>query len=324
MGVPISENKTLPVESCPLCGEKETSRGFINFDRLHNLPGSFPVRECSGCSSLYLKEAPSDPGAYYPEGTYYSTYESNTSELKAKRKLIELFYSGRKSRGFAYLLLYPLRGRVQGIPDFVPGGKVLDIGCGFGLLLDLLKEAGWETHGVDVSERAIELVKRKGHHGISGELRAGHFGSGYFDAVIMSHSIEHLREPREYLALAHEMLKPGGQLVVLAPNARSLGLKLFGRAWAPIETPRHLFVPSPKALIRMLRAAGFRAESLKYTGSNWSQSLDYLFNGRYTPGSFFYRPFVSISLEALAQALNLLRLGDSFQIKARKGPSDAR
>ncbi len=324
MGAVTSWKKSLLVEGCPVCGEKETSRGFMNFDRLHNLPGSFPVRECSGCSSLYLKEAPPDPAAYYPEGEYYSTYESNTSELRAKRKLIELFYSGNRSLGFAYLLFYPLKGRVQGIPDYVPGGRVLDIGCGFGLLLDLLKEAGWETHGIDVSARAIELVRRKGHNGVSGELRAGRFDAGYFDAVIMSHLIEHLRDPREYLALAREMLKPGGQLIVLAPNARSLGARLFGRAWAPIETPRHLFVPSPKALVKMLRAAGFRAESLKYTGSNWSQSLDYLLNGRYTPGSVFYRPFVSIPLEALAQALNLLRLGDSFQIKARKGPSDAR
>ncbi|MBW7957575.1 MAG: class I SAM-dependent methyltransferase [Deltaproteobacteria bacterium] len=319
-----SKKTTLPVESCPLCGEKETSRGFMNFDRLHSLPGSFPVRECSGCSSLYLKEAPRDPGAYYPEGEYYSTYESNTSELRAKRKLIELFYSGGRNRGLLYLLLYPLRGRVQGVPDYVPGGRVLDIGCGFGLLLDLLKEAGWETHGIDISARAIELVKKKGHNGVSGELKAGHFDSGYFDAVIMSHSIEHLKSPREYLSLAHEMLRPGGQIIVLAPNARSLGFRFFGRAWAPIETPRHLFVPSPKAMTGLLKDAGFKTESLKYTGSNWSQSLDYLLNGRYRPGSFFYKPFVSLPLEALAQALNLLHLGDSFQIKARKGPSDAR
>lgn len=306
------------VPDCPLCGVKAVSGQFENFDRLHGLPGVFPVAECSGCRSLYLREAPCDPGLYYPEGEYYSTYESNTNDLTLKKKIIELYSSGRKSRGPLYYLLYPLKTRVQGIPDYVPGGKVLDVGCGFGLLLDLLKPAGWDTWGLDVSPKAIEAISKKGHKGTCGEFRPEHFPGGFFDAVIMSHSIEHLSNPGEYLRLAREKLKTDGQLIILAPNARSLGFRVFKKAWAPIETPRHLFVPSPEALKALLRGAGFRAESLRYTGANWSQSLDYLFNGRHTPSSFFYRGGVAMLLEALAQILNLLGLGDSFQINARK------
>ncbi len=312
------KDATRNVTCCPLCGEKKTSGIFENFDRLHGVPGLFRVARCSNCSSLYLLEVPRDLSTCYPEGDYYSTFESNPSELSAKKKLIKLFYSGHKKRGPLHYILYPLRTRVQGIPAFVPGGKALDVGCGFGLILDLLKSIGWQTHGIDVSASAIELVRKKGHTGVCGELHAGLYPAGYFDAVIMSHSIEHLSDPRSYLRIARETLKPQGQLIALAPNARSLGFRLFGRAWAPIETPRHLFVPSPEALKGLLCEAGFSVESMKYTGASWSQSLDYLYNGRHTPSSFFHRKAVGALLEAVAQVLNLSGLGDSFQINARK------
>lgn len=311
------------IARCPLCGEKDACRDFKAFDRLHGRPGVFTAAKCSGCSSLYLKDVPRDLGAYYPEGKYYSTYESNTHELRTKKKIIELYYSGKRGRGLTYYLLYPLKGRVQGIPDFIPGGRVLDVGCGSGLILDLLKSAGWETHGIDTSASAIGLIRKKGHEGVCGELRSGLYRSGHFDAVVMSHSIEHVKDPLAYLRLASEKLKPGGQLVLVAPNAGSLGFRLFGKAWTHIDAPRHVYVPSVPGMTAMLRKAGFSVESVVYTGCNWSQSLDYLFNGRHTPGSFFYRPFVKTPLEALAQALNLLRLGDFFQIKARKTGTDA-
>ncbi len=311
------------VERCPLCGEKSASGTFRACDRLHGLPGAFTAAKCSGCSSLYLKDVPRDPGAYYPEGKYYSTYDSNTHELRTKKKIIGLYYSGRSGRGLSYYLLYPLKDRVQGIPDFVPGGRALDVGCGSGLILDLLKSAGWETHGIDTSASAIELVRKKGHNGVCGEFRDELFRPGYFDAVIMSHSIEHVKDPPGYLGLAFGKLKPGGQLVLVAPNACSLGFRLFGKAWTHVDAPRHVCVPSVRGMTAMLRKAGFSVESVVYTGCGWSQSLDYLVNGSHTPGSFFYRPFIKTPLEALAQALNVLKLGDFFQIKARKRETNA-
>lgn len=212
-----------------------------------------------------------------------------------------------------------MKGRVQGIPGYVEGGRVLDIGCGFGLLLDLLKGCGWETYGLDLSEAAIRLVRKKGHVGVSGPFAAGLYPPGFFDAVIMSHSIEHLREPGEYLSLANRVLKDGGELVLLAPNAGSLGFRLFRSRWAAMETPRHLFIPSIRAMRALIEGKGFRVVSVSHTGSGWSQSLDYLLNGRHTPSSVFYSPAVAVALEALAQALNLAGAGDSFQIRARKG-----
>ena len=69
-----------------------------------------------------------------------------------------------------------------------------------------------------------------------------------FDAVIMSHVIEHVPQPRELLAECARLLKLGGRLVMLTPNAESFGLDYYGRCWRGLEPPRHLQIFSQPAL----------------------------------------------------------------------------
>ena len=57
----------------------------------------------------------------------------------------------------------------------------------------------------------------------------------------MFHVLEHLYDPRAYLAAAHELLAPDGRLVVQVPNAASWQFRLLGRAWNGVDVPRHLF-----------------------------------------------------------------------------------
>ncbi len=310
--------ETKHVDKCPLCKSDKNKRVFNNFDRLHNLPGTFRVAQCIACRSLYLMDVPKDLKSYYPEGAYYSTCESNSNKLSFKKKLIKLYFSGERKMNLSYFVYYLVGKRIQGIPKYIFNGKVLDVGCGSGLLLDLLKDSGWQTFGVDVSKRAINLLIEKGHNGICSELKSNLYPSDYFDAILISHAIEHVSNPKEYLKIIYDKLKKNGQLILLAPNANSLGYKLFKRAWAPIETPRHLFVPTPKIIRETLIDTGFKVESIKYTGGNWAQSLNYVLNKKFTPSSFLYNRFVVLGLEALAQILNLARSGDSFQINAKK------
>jgi hypothetical protein len=72
--------------------------------------------------------------------------------------------------------------------------------------------------------------------------------------VTASHVIEHVVDPRAFLGDALACLRPGGRLVVITPNARSLGHRWFGRDWHALDPPRHLTVYSPKALTHMARA----------------------------------------------------------------------
>ena len=138
----------------------------------------------------------------------------------------------------------------------VKQGRVLDVGCGNGGRLELLKKLGWTVKGIDFDRHAVEAAREKGLDADSGELKSMKYPADSFDAVIMSHVIEHVPQPRELLAECVRLLKPGGRLVMLTPNAESLGLDYYGRCWRGLEPPRHLQIFSQPALEQIVKQAG--------------------------------------------------------------------
>ena len=109
-----------------------------------------------------------------------------------------------------------------------PGGRILDIGCGTGFLLERLAERGYSGVGIDLSPESVEIAQaRLVELGIAERLRA-EVGSAYeppdgpFDLVTITDVLEHLEDPRTCLAAARDRLAPGGVVVVSTPNRRSL------------------------------------------------------------------------------------------------------
>jgi SAM-dependent methyltransferase len=83
-------------------------------------------------------------------------------------------------------------------------------------------------------------------------------------AITMFHVLEHLHDPRAYLGAAHEILAPGGRLIVQVPNAASWQFRLLGRAWNGVDVPRHLFDYRDCDVERLLTDAGFQVVRRKY------------------------------------------------------------
>ncbi len=79
----------------------------------------------------------------------------------------------------------------------------------------------------------------------------------------MIHVIEHLFDPIGTLKICRRLLKPGGRLLVVTPNAASLGHAAFKAAWRGLEVPRHLFLFSRESLEICLEQAGFRVTRLR-------------------------------------------------------------
>jgi 2-polyprenyl-3-methyl-5-hydroxy-6-metoxy-1,4-benzoquinol methylase len=138
----------------------------------------------------------------------------------------------------------------------VKEGRVLDVGCGNGERLALLKQLGWTVKGIDIDRQAVEAARQKGVDADCGELKVMPYPASSFDAVILSHVIEHVPQPVELLSECARVLKPGGRLVMLTPNAESLGLDFYGRCWRGLEPPRHLQIFSRPALERIVKEAG--------------------------------------------------------------------
>jgi len=108
-----------------------------------------------------------------------------------------------------------------------PGGRVLDVGCGGGFLLERLAERGYSGVGIDLSPASVDIANRRLAAMGADDLRA-ETGSAYeppagtFDLIALTDVLEHLEDPRACLGALRERLARGGLLVVSTPNRRSL------------------------------------------------------------------------------------------------------
>src|SRR5690606_6983610 len=111
-----------------------------------------------------------------------------------------------------------------------------------------------------------------------GDLRQAQFPAAQFDAVTMSHVVEHLPEPIEVLQEVRRILKPDGQLIMTTPNTSSIGHRKFGPHWFGIDAPRHLFLFNKQSLSQVALRAGL---NIQWVGSS-SANADVFIGASYT------------------------------------------
>ena len=146
--------------------------------------------------------------------------------------------------------------------------RIFDIGCLFGQFLDLAAEHGWETWGVELQQSAAESTekrhpKRIFNNTVEGFDPAAHNLVGYFDVVVASGLIEHVRDPKAFFTLANTLLRPAGTLIIQTPNHGSVLRMAMGRFWPCYAAPEHTFYFSPKSLGWMASQYKFGAPAVQ-------------------------------------------------------------
>ena len=256
LSLAADDRSLLSLPACPVCDSNEAHRRF-EIDG-----GQQSVAVCSGCGLGRLHPLPDAETlrGYYPD-VYYG-------EPGVKfQALVEGLVRAVGARHAAFL--------TAGVPR---GSRVLDVGCGRGILLGALADRGFEAHGVEITEQAARGADSWASIRIAPSVEAADYPDAYFDQVILWHVLEHLPDPRETLASVRRILKPGGRLVVAVPNFSSLQARLTGSAWFHLDLPRHLYQFPLSGLNQLLERSGFEVSpahhfSLRQNPFGWIQSL---------------------------------------------------
>jgi SAM-dependent methyltransferase len=245
--------------SCMLCPNGTGAKVHI---RTHS--GSFPFSylKCQECGLVFLSPRPEEKEIpqFYEQDYYGEGLQKFHSWLEAPR----LFFAWN---------------RMRRVKKFFPRpGKALDIGCGQGTFLQLLKEQGWECHGTELTTDSASRASRMGIPVSVGEIDEDRFPAHSFDLITLWHVLEHLPEPLKTLKTLTRLLKKGGILAISTPNIDSLQAEIGGGQWFHLDPPRHLYLFSPQTLELMMRPLGFgllkvHHFSLEQNPFGWLQSL---------------------------------------------------
>src|SRR3954468_3667723 len=141
------------------------------------------------------------------------------------------------------------------IAPFRPAGRLLDVGCGPGLLLDEARRRGYDTLGLELSSASVRHAREVLGLAVR-ELALEDFAGGDgFDVVVLADVIEHLDDPVDGIARCGALLRPGGVLCVVTPDPSSPTARAAGRRWWGY-VPAHACLLPRAALPELLAAAG--------------------------------------------------------------------
>jgi len=283
MASEIKPIRTQPVDKCVICG----SAGDMLYeglrDRSFSAPGAWSFRRCkaSDCGTVWLDPWPieADIGLAY-QGYY--THNQPEPGPSLVRDLVYGVWNGYLGTRFGYTqgvgsawmkvlsplaLLHPggrdeLDAAAMHLPAPKGKARVLDVGCGSGVLLARMQSLGWEVEGVEVDPGAVEAARKRGVSVRLGTLSSLRFPDAHFDAVHSAHVIEHVHDPVGLLRECRRVLKPGGNLVFLTPNIDSWGHEVFKDSWLNLDPPRHLALFTAAGLRRAAQEAGLRVHRI--------------------------------------------------------------
>ena len=145
------------------------------------------------------------------------------------------------------------------------GARILDYGCGNGILLKELAALGFtDLTGYDFDHKAVSVVRSLGFRCYSDPEN---IKPGTIEVIFLSHVLEHVPRPKQLISHLIELTKPGGIIYIRTPNGRSLLARFCAANWRGWETPRHLNVFSCASLKTLLNAVP-GAKIIKINTSN--------------------------------------------------------
>lgn len=222
---------------CPLCGN--CKRKFLLL-----LDEPFKLARCAECGMHYLYPRLLQ-GAMHEAYCHSSYYEGGThgyadmgyrSQEHALRATFKRLLHNLASRGLT-------------------GGDLLEIGCGYGYLLDEARPFFQRRVGTEFSPQAVEIARATGAEVFVGGVDQI-LPDTRFDCIIAVQVIEHIYEPRSFLDQLVRCARPGGHIILATPDIGGFLRKTMGRGWPSFKVPEHVLYFDYLTLSSLMYGAG--------------------------------------------------------------------
>jgi SAM-dependent methyltransferase len=263
---------------CGICGGTRTSGSYEAREMMLGLRTIFHYRQCEECGTLWLTDPPEDLAPYYPTD-YYSFAVGNGDWRERLRKYLrgerDKTYFGKGSTLGRLVSHWCEDGALLSVSKLkIPcDAKILDIGCGRGKLVHRMAALGFaDLTGVDPFISS-EIDDGKGLR--IRKCRLEELTGEKYDLVMFHHSLEHVPDPSCALRAAAGLLATGGKCLVRLPVVAYAWQK-YGTNWVQLDAPRHMWLPTEKAMRMLAESAGFRAEIVEYDSTGfqfWGSEL---------------------------------------------------
>jgi len=314
--------------SCEICANKNDNEILQVREMYFGTKEEFDYLKCSECGCLQLINSPSDLSRYYPQN--YFTYNQKTENIL--KSLLNRFRdkAAMGEQNFVGNILL----KVLGEPTYIKrlrvanvgfNDKILDVGCGKGILLYKMKQSGFlNVMGLDpfIDET---IVYKNGLKILKGDLAEI---QGRYDFIMFNHSFEHMKKPFEIIRNVNKLLNEGKFLLLRIPVCDSYAFKHYKNNWCSLDAPRHLFLHTKKSIKLLADKSGFKIEKISHDSRSWQfwGSEQYSKNiSLLEKNSYFLNPRKSIfsedqikKFEEETVKLNKIGEGDQAEFYLRK------
>jgi 2-polyprenyl-3-methyl-5-hydroxy-6-metoxy-1,4-benzoquinol methylase len=271
--------------SCNLCGSNDYRVLFPA-----GKAQSQQIVQCLGCGLMYTN----------PRTEELDFVRVANSDPAFLNEMLQRSYDPRMEKERRQVKDYETTRDI--LADLFPArGNLLEVGSGLGFLLQLFKQDGWITTGVEPDPLCCEHARAiLGLDVIAGTLPNAKCRADSYDVALMLHVIEHVPDPCQTLSELFGMLRPGGIVVVETPRYDTLAFKLLGHRERSVLCEGHVYFFTTSTLERIARKVGFSVLRHAYVGR--SLTLDRLL---WNIGRISKIKVIQSKLESISRLLRL-------------------
>ncbi len=239
------------IDRCPICQSPDIK--FYYKGQSERVPGNwFDLSICDPCQHYFINPQPDweELEPFYHSGYSQYSFRLNSEEMDS------VIAKAKQTSSYRHIKV-------------TPGTEVLDIGCGSGEFLYVLKNLGAVTQGIEPSKHGVKTAKEMGINVFHGDLTDYLEQVGdekKFDVITANHVLEHHPNPAMMLAEMRKLLKPNGMIWLSVPNAGFYYAKALRDQWHSLDLPYHLMHFNTKSSAILVEKSGLKLKRL-YTYS---------------------------------------------------------